>query len=179
MPNINGFKVGHALRKTKKWVPKKWKAKYTQMVFMSAQGASLEAIAEAFRMGPHQVSNILNLPEAERIKVDICNNLENELKGDINRTLEAIGRKSMERIKDVIYNDKLSEHNPLAIFDRSKAMLQATGVLKSADTPTGGVHNTNIMVGNDIAKILGEAIVKSQRIRDSNEIVQSPPTLSK
>lgn len=177
MANINGAKLGVYLRKTPKWIPKKWKAKYTQIVFMAAQGYSNEAIGNAYRMGPQQVSNILNLPEAIRMKNELCDNLESSLKEDINKTLEMTGRKAVERIKAVIYDDQLFEHNPLAIFDRSRMLLQSTGVLKSESHSSGQNNNntTNVIIGSDVARILGEAMVKSQRIQAANAISLPAP----
>ncbi len=163
-----GAKKSTYLRKSPKWIPKKWKPAYGTMVLLSVQGLSNKDIGDKLGYSEQQISNILNCSEAKKMKERIAANLEKDMMEDTAARLQAISRRSVHNIERVIFNDSLLENAPLAIFDRSERFLKAVGTLK--DPESSKVQQNNIFIGNDIASILAEGLMKANRVNERHQI---------
>lgn len=173
MTNIIDGKVIGPIRGAKilkKWVPKEWRPEYEAIVALSCTGLSNEEVGKRFGFGPQHVSNILNTPQGKKLKELIQQNLRTHNVETYAERIETLKMQALKRIEDVITDDEKAESSPLAIFDRSLALLKTTGALQ--EIPAGGGTSGNTFIGRALivsdkaAGLISEGLQKSERMRE-------------
>lgn len=165
------------LRPGKRWVPKKWLPIYDQMVALHCVGLSNGSIAERFDYSAQQVSNILNTEQAKVIKGLVHKKMVAEMEFGTADRLKKIEAQAIKNVERVIMDEALLESKPLAIFDRSVALLKGIGKLDG----DGPKNNTNLTVFNiaaEHAAALTEGINKANEaaiLHGSVEVRTLPP----
>lgn len=132
------------LKAGKRWVPKKWLPIYDQMVALHCVGLSNKAIAERFDYSDQQVCNILGTEQAKVIKDLVHKKMMAELEGATAERLKKVEAIAIRNIETVMNDAALLESKPLAIFDRSVALLKGIGKLegeKGSTTVNQNVFN--------------------------------------
>ena len=153
------------LRKTSKWIPKKWKPIYEEMLLLSVAGKSNGEIAEFYGYTAQQISNILSSPIAQAKKSEIVNRINEDFQKNEEQKLKEIAAKSIDRIRDLIFDDEKAKNAPFAMFDRSVTLLKAVGKLNSGESGPRVTHNT-IVIGKEIRRNLLEGIEKANRVAE-------------
>ena len=170
-----GAKKSTYLRKSPKWVPKKWKPAYGTIVLLHVQALSNKEIGDKLGYSEQQISNILNCSEARKMKEKIATKLEEELLEQTNADLKSISRRAIHNIKQVIYSDDLLEKAPMAMFDRSAMFLKAVGTIKDPDAEKKS-QQTNILIGNDVIANLIDGLTKANRVAERHALPSSSST---
>jgi hypothetical protein len=152
------------LKKREKWVPKKWKPKYENIVLFSASGKSNGEIAAAIGYTEQQVSNILNTPQALETLRRICSNAGSKFQQDFGARIESLTDVSLRNVENVLKNDSLLKNVPLAMFDRSITFLKSAGKLTGERVVQNNM--TNIMIGADVQKALVTGLEKATRVME-------------
>lgn len=162
-------------RITQRWQPKEWLPIYEAIVALSCTGLSNEAVGARFGYGKQQVSNILNTPQGKKLKEIIAQRIRDSNTATIAERVTALHEKALERVEFVIGNDEFFEKHPLAIFDRSFAVLKS-GVLKDQNPVNqfpgiGAGQTTNIekavfmTVSPDAAKQMNDGMELANRVK--------------
>ena len=152
-----------------RWQPNKWKPEYETVVSLHARGKTNLEIAQLTGYHPVQISNILNCDEGKAVARDYSN----AIRGQTSDRLERIGERAFTVIEEVLSNEELLENSPLALIDRSMAVLKGLGKLVPSDTNGGTVNvNTNIqnnaILGNDALDTIINGLKKSEQARVMN-----------
>ena len=146
-----------------KWVPKKWKPVYEQMILLAFMGRKQKDIAKMFGYTAVQVSNILNSPQALVLKQTLTNKVIGEARDAIPQSLRATAIDAVKKMKIALGDEKLWAANPLGAIDRTLKLLSAIGEVKAE----GGINVTNIekqlIVDNEVGDRLRKALEISER----------------
>lgn len=156
----------------KRWEPKEWLPVYEAIVTLSCTGLySNEEVGKRFGYGKQQVSNILNTPQAKKLKQQLAEKVRSENSTTIADRIAQINDSALKHVEFVMNRQSEDFKNPLAIFDRSRKWLQDSGVLKS-DTPAppqgGSVHNTTIhamILNGEGTERLTEGLNRANQVR--------------
>lgn len=169
-------KFGARPPKIGRWEPRKWSAVYDQIVILSILNKSNIEIGKLFQYTPQQISNILNCAQAKKLRETIYVKLNKTAVDNTAATLEQISIKAVQRISDVINNDELAAEAPLAIFDKSVAILKGIGKLKDeASAMQVNARNAIIIASSDANRLI-DAMQESNKAATALEIVQELPT---
>lgn len=168
-------------RITKKWVPKEWRPEYEAITALSCTGLSNEALGKRFGYGKQQISNILNTPQAKKLREIIVERLRNSNNNTITDRVANIRDVAFKRVEAVLADDKQFAKTPLAIFDRSLAVLKSTGVAKTdgiGEHPVQSVTNIKnaMIVSHQAASLINEGLAKSEeakRLNSGDKMVKS------
>lgn len=171
----NGKVIGplRGARAHKKWVPKKWEPVYESIVALSCTGLSNEEVGKRFGYGKQQVSNILNTPQAKKLKEIINERIRAANTNTITERMDSMANKAMKHIEFVLDRPTEDFKNPLAIFDRSLAFLKGAGIAKadtSVPSPTvNNIHNTHVeramILNSDQSKLLNDGLKKADQVK--------------
>lgn len=154
----------------KRWTPKEWLPIYEAIVALSCTGLSNEEVGKRFGYGKQQVSNILNTPQAKKMRELINDKLRKDNIAGLTDRLDRMQEAAMKHIEHVLDRPSEDFKNPLAIFDRSLAFLKSSGKLAS-DTPaaTIGGNITNIrtamILSTPAAEMLNEGLTKANQVK--------------
>lgn len=154
----------------KRWVPKEWRPEYEAIVALSCTGLNNEEVGRRFGYGKQQVSNILNTPQAIKLREIIVIRLREKHTESFGERLSKLNAKALERVEAVIESDDYFEKSPLAIFDRSVTFLKSQGVMKSPESinsgPTiGNVIGKAMIMTSEAANILSEGLRKANEVK--------------
>lgn len=178
--DADGKVIGHTrgAKAFKRWVPKEWRPEYEAIVALSCTGLNNEEVGKRFGYGKQQVSNILNTPQAKKLRELIVNRLRDLNSITLGERMTALNEKALSRIEDTLNNDAIYERAPLAIFDRSFTFLKHAGVVKPELAPQhpmggGNVIGTMVNITSEAVKQLSEGLRKSNEVKvlhDGNSI---------
>lgn len=132
--------------KLKKWVPKRWRPEYERIVAYAVLGLPNTVIADKVNKTPQHISNILNLPEAQRRQLELLEKLKKQVDISIPETLEYVAQKTTERLKSLIDNDELFEKSPFAVIDRGMDVLKGLSHLRGGGNGSGPTVNGNVII---------------------------------
>lgn len=136
-----------------RWVPRRWEAKYDQIVLAATLGlSSNKELAETHGYTPQQISNILNTPQAAKIRKAVHDKIQKDISSDLPMRLERVAAKSVERLENLVNNDAIAENKPMEIGHLALKILSGVGKMKgdNHDRPTS---NTFIFASGDIADL--------------------------
>lgn len=123
-------------RMTPKWDPKNWKPVYESIVALSCTNLSNEEVGKRFGYTAQQVSNICNSTKGKLLRQHIANTVRDLNVKSISERVVDLQEKALQRVEAVIMSDEAFQEKPLAIFDRSLAVLKS-GILKESSPPAG------------------------------------------
>lgn len=153
-------------RITKKWEPKEWRPEYEAIVALSCTGLSNTALGERFGYGKQQISNILNTPMGVKLREIIVSNLRATNNKTLGSRLDNLKENALQRVESVMKDDKLFERAPLAVFDRSIAILKTTGVVSEKNESSGNTYIQNAMILNGAeSSTLKEGLKKADEVK--------------
>lgn len=127
-----------AVARVKKWVPKKWKPMYEQIVALDIAGLPHANIAVRFNKTVQYISKICNTPQALMIKKNALNILVEKNKEFQEERFSHTQAKAMERITDLMENDDLFAAEPFQIVDKAFKLLQNSGALAAEKSKEAG-----------------------------------------
>lgn len=139
-----------------KWVPKKWIPLYDQMVALHCVGLSNKAISERFDYSAQQVGNILKTEQAKIIIELVRKKTLGDLEESTAARLKRMEHQAISNIERIISDEALVEARPLALFDRSMALLKGIGKMEGENSIRSVQNNTfNIAIEHSQALIEG------------------------
>lgn len=150
------------LRKSPKWQPKEWKPVYAQIVFADSVGLPNTEIASKYGFTVQHVSNILNLPQAVKLRAQLANRIQERMIEGIPGRLEAIADTAVKNIETVIGNQELLNKAPMQMLRSSMEYLKLQGKL-TGDAPKTTVNNNTLVIGDAGAKQMLEGLMKAKR----------------
>lgn len=157
----------------KKWSPKEWSPIYEAIVALSCTGLNNEEVGKRFGYGKQQVSNILNTPQAKKIRELIVNKLNKDNTATISARLERLNESALKHVEFVLDRPTEDFKNPLAIFDRSMAFLKSSGKVKT-DEHMMNIANTTNVTNNVIGKAMilnaGATELLSEGLKKANQV---------
>lgn len=162
------------LRKNPKWQPREWRPVYAQIVFADSIGLPNTEIGLKYGFTAQHISNILNLPQAIRLREQLANRIQERMLDGIPGRLEVIADNAVKNIEAVIGNEELLNKAPMQMLRSSMEYLKLQGKL-TGDSPKTTVNNT-LVIGDAGAKQMLEGLMKSQRDVGYQEV---PPHLVK
>ena len=156
----------------KKWVPKEWRPEYEIIVLLSCTGLPNEEVGRRTGYGKQQVSNILNTPQARKVRELVIVQLRDRGKEGLQTRLDTMADKAMSHIERVLDIPSENFKNPLAIFDRSVTFLKAVGKVKGDEnSPHTIINNTNntidkamMVLSPDQTKQLADGLKKANEV---------------
>lgn len=150
--------------KLARWRPKRWEVVYDQIVALSTLGKPHKEIAQLFGYTEQHISNIVNCPEASITRGRLLEQLAKGAISKMDTDFETLAVQAKNRIAQVLYDDELFKDSPFQVVDRGIAVLRGVGRLRSDNEAKLRVDKAIILSGDD-AKIIREAIVKSDEAR--------------
>lgn len=151
-----------------KWKPKKWQPEYERMVAYSFMGMSNKMIALKMGYTPVHVSNVLNLEEAEALRLQLMARMRENVTVNIPSVLEQVAGETAQRLLSLMKDDTKFEttQSSLAIIDRGMDVLKGLRHLKS-DKPSdsSGINATNVIIGGAAADNLIAGLNKANEVR--------------
>lgn len=160
-------------RITKKWIPKEWRPEYEAITALSCTGLSNEALGLRFGYGKQQISNILNTPQAKKLREIIVQRLRTANNETMVDRIDNLRDVALKRIETILGDDAQAERTPLAIFDKSLAVLKATGSSKERGIGSEYVPGNNVtnniknamIVGPEAGKLITEGLAKAEEAK--------------
>lgn len=163
-----GTKRDVYLRKSPRWVPKKWKPIYDKMVLLQISGLNNKEIAQTLRYTEQQVANILNTNEAHNLRQKLSISVNEKVMETIDAKIKKITIRAVDNAEKVLFNDEVLDKSPLAMLDRSVNFLKAVGKLRGEVSDTK-IHNT-IVLGTDVQKTLLAGLEKANKVQEMHMI---------
>ena len=150
-----------------KWVPKKWKPAYDQMIILSIMGRKNVQIAEALGYSSIQVGNVLNSLHAEVIRRKLMDQIMEKAGDDIPGRLQVAADLASKRVVDYFRDDQAFTNAPGAMVDRAMKVLAGMKHIKSEGSGGGQTNIKNaLFVGDgEITSRLTEAIRQSDQAK--------------
>lgn len=172
---VEGKVIGpkRGARITKKWIPKEWRPEYEAITALSCTGLSNEALGKRFGYGKQQISNILNTPQAKKLREIIVERLRATNNNTLGERIDNLREVALKRVESVLTDDDIFSRSPLAIFDRSLGILKSTGNVKDNGIGEHPINNiTNIknamIVSPASAHLINEGLAKSEEAKRLN-----------
>ena len=165
------------LRKHDKWVPREWRPVYAQIVFADSLGLPNKDIGEKYGFTAQHVSNILNLPQAVKLREQLAGRIQERMLDGIPNRLENIADTAVKNIERVIANEELLNKAPMQMLRSSMEYLKLQGKL-TGDSPRTTVNNT-LVIGDAGSKQMLEGLMKSQRVDELHGLTEVPTQLVK
>lgn len=166
--NVSQFEENRTRRAARilrpKWNPKKWHPVYQEVVLLSCMGMSNKAIAIEKGFTKEHVSNILRTPQAEIIRQLTIKKMEQKHELTLEQRFERLANRALDRVENVMEDDQLFEKNPLGVFDRAIVVLKGTNKIKSEETKTPNGPQPGMVVSEDVALKLVDALAMSDRV---------------
>lgn len=134
---------------------------YAQIVFADSIGLPNTEIANKYGFTVQHVSNILNLPQAVKLREQLANRIQERMIEGIPGRLEAIADTAVKNIETVISNQELLNKAPMQMLRSSMEYLKLQGKL-TGDTPKTVTNNT-LVIGDAGAKQMLEGLMKAKR----------------
>jgi hypothetical protein len=159
-----------------KWTPKRWKADYDRVVGYHVMGKQNLEIAKILSFTPEHVSTILNLPQAQELKLKLEAKLREKMEVNIPETLDYVARKTADLMKKVVDNEQLFEKSPFAVIGMGMDVMKGLNHLKGGGNGSNGPINVEraIIVSGAAGSQLVEGFTKADEARRINA---SPVTI--
>jgi len=119
-----------------RWNPKEWHPIYEEVVLLDCMGYKRSEIALRMGFTEMHVTNILKTEQAGIVRKLVIARINGKAMRTIEQRLETVTEKAMQRVEDIMNDDKLAEKNPLGIFDRAITLLKGTRKIQPEDTGT-------------------------------------------
>lgn len=145
---------------------RKWKPHYEPIVLMSCNGNySQEQIGAAFNLDRRTINLVLQMPQAAIIRRRVLDTLHERIAATtIPERLERLALKAVENIEHVITDPDIRAKRPIDVYDRSKALLESQGHIK---TPASGeINGKTVNIFSDkAAALMAEGMMLSDQGR--------------
>ncbi len=153
-----------------KWAPKRWELWHTECVLLSSAGLSNEELSKKFGKSCQQISNILNTPQAAVLRKHALDNLMERQMGGINDRLEALAVKSLDRVHELIFDDRHFEESPLGVVDRAIKVLHGTKKLEreSGEGVVNKIDKALVLNTTESTELL-ESLTKAEKVKQLHE----------
>ena len=122
-----------------KWKPKKWRVEYDRIVVMSVSGMSNVDIAAKVGFTKEYVSLILNLDEGKALYNKLQAKFIEDWETQIPKNLNAIARKTTERLLEAVNNDDLFAKAPFSVIAAGMKAVEGLGHLRGGGNGSTGV----------------------------------------
>lgn len=164
---------GKRRTRLKSWKPKKWRPEYERIVALSCLGWSNKMIAENLDYTKEHVSTILNLEEAETIRMMVLEKMREKTVASIPERLEKIANKTVERLEAAMNDDDLFEKSPFALIDRGMDVLKGLNHLRGGGNGSNSGLTVNVGAGGQAMVIsTGQADALAEALNKANEVKQ-------
>ncbi len=165
MNNGNGTKKKAKLTK---WCPKRWELWHTECVLLSSTGMSNTELATKYRKTPQQISNILNTPQAAVLRKHALDGLMEKQLGNMSNKIEAIAVKSLDRVHELIFDDKHFKDSPFSVVDRAIKVLQGAGKMSKDSEGRNTVNKIDkaLVLNTTESTELLESLTKAERAKE-------------
>jgi len=180
--HLQPYKPPHLRQKGKvaKWIPKKWRIEYEEMVALSCTGRSNKVIAEKFGYTEQHISAILNCPKAKLVRRDMLELLRKSVESRMEDRVRDLQEMSLTRLTQYLADDMIFANSPSAVVDKGIKVLQGTGVLRT-DAGGSGVLNAKnaFIISPDAAEGIREGLRladEARRLHDTNIKELARPT---
>src|SRR5205807_6065935 len=180
--HLQPYKPPHLRQKGKvaKWIPKKWRIEYEEMVALSCTGRSNKVIAEKFGYTEQHISAILNCPKAKLVRRDMLELLRKSVESRMEDRVRDLQEMSLTRLTQYLADDMIFANSPSAVVDKGIKVLQGTGVLRT-DAGGSGVLNAKnaFIIAPDAAEGIREGLRladEARRLHDTNIKELARPT---
>lgn len=127
-----------------RWNPKEWHPIYEEVVLLDCMGLKRSEIASRMGFTEAHITNILKTEQAAVVRKLVIARINGKVQHTIEQRLENVTLKAMQRVEDVMNDDKLAEKNPLGIFDRAITVLRSTKKIQPEDS--GGTHINKALI---------------------------------
>lgn len=134
----------------KRWVPKKWKPSYQEVVMYHVMGYTNKEIAAATGFSHFHVGVILNCPQAEGVIDKCAEHLQAIKLGKQKARIERMADRALDRIEATLNDDDLAEAMPLPLMDRAIKFAIAARTLQPAEGATVTETTNNMNVGGNV-----------------------------
>lgn len=158
-------------RRLKAWKPKKWRPEYERMVAYSCVGWSNKMIAQALGYSKEHVSCILNMEEAESVRVALLERMREKTLTSIPEDLEYVARKTTQLLRKAVDDEEMFERSPFQLIDRGMEVLKGLGHLRGGGNGSNGgttinvAGNAQMVVSTKQADSLAEALSKADQVK--------------
>lgn len=160
-----------------KWQPKTWKPIHEEIVALDCAGAPHAMIASKLKKSIQYVSRICNTPQAAIIKRHALKIMIAKNKEIQEERIEQMQAKAMERISDVLEDDKLARDEPFAVVDKAFKLLTHTGVMGAKkDDGATHIHAKNVTVNNlknSAILELKDGLAKAAQVREKYQKMEA------
>ncbi len=156
----------------KKWIPKEWRPEYEAIVALSCTGLGNEEVGRRFGYGKQQVSNILNTPQARKMRELINIRLREANTNTLAERMDRMNDAALKHVEYILTTPTEAFKNPMAIFDRSLAFLKSSGVVRG-ESVQQSQNVTNIQQNIKTAMILPHSSTNllSEGLNKANEVM--------
>lgn len=127
-----------------RWNPKEWHPIYEEVVLLDCMGYKRSEISLRMGFTEMHVTNILKTEQAAIVRKLVIARINGKAMQTIEQRLENVTLKAMQRVEDIMNDDKLAEKNPLGIFDRAITVLKGTRKIQPEDS--GGTHINKALI---------------------------------
>lgn len=154
-------------RRLGSWRPKKWRPEYERMVAYSCCGWSNIMIAKELGYTKEHVSTILNMEQAEAVRIELLQRMRATTLKAIPENLEYVAQRAGERLRTMIDDEELYQRSPFQVIDRGLEVIKGLAYLKGGGNGSPGVTvNVNTAVlSSDQADTLAQALNKSNEVK--------------
>lgn len=164
----SGFSEENRGKRIKAWKPKRWRPEYERMVAFSCLGYSNKMIGEKLGYTKEHVSTILNMDEAETIRIMVLEKMRASVADSIPDTLTRISQKTVKLLDQSFENEDLVKKSPFALIDRGLDVLKGLGHLKGGGNGSGTTIDNRggmMIVTASQDSELAEALRKSDEVK--------------
>lgn len=155
-----------------RWVPKKWKPVYEEIVALNVMGLDNRSLAERYNYTPQQISNILNTPQADIIKKLAIERLRKNTLATVEQRLDGLKLKVVEKLELMLTDPQYFERSPFAVIDRGMKVLEKLGTQIPTIDPSSPTHNGNITVNGNMYVMPNESVDKMTKALDKLQEVK-------
>lgn len=151
------------------WVPKKWRPEYERMLAYSVLGHSNKMIAQELGYTKEHVSTILNMPEAEEMRIMVLGKMRGTVVKSVTDNLKEIVEKGAKLLNDSFDDPEIVKKSPFQLIDRSLDVMKGLGHLRGGGNGSSvTVNNTqnNLVVSPEVADDLASALQAAKRVRE-------------
>lgn len=158
--------------KAGRWVPKRWKPVYEEIVALNVMGLDNKSLAERYNYTPQQISNILNTPQADVIRKLAIDRLRKNTLATVEQRLDGLKLKVVEKLEILMTDPKYFEATPFAVVDRGMRIIEKLGTQTPVENPNNGPSGGGGMVVNGNVYVMpNESVDKMTKALDKvNEI---------
>lgn len=177
MEELSDVVVGpRGAKLTKRWNPKDWRPEYEAMVALCSLGKYTQReVAKQFGYTEAWLSSIMNSEKGKEVQAELIRNTRDKSVGNVTDRLRDLQEKALQRVEQVMADEKIYQRSPLAIFDRSALFLKNVGVIKDSHAPpvvaagpVTNIHQNNntLVISGKSADDIREGLKKADEVRE-------------